>query len=405
MFHPYEPDQAHLFPPSPRDWLPATHLVHFISDTIDQLDIRSIVKSYRDTGTGNLAYHPRLMLKLLVYGYCTGVFASRKVAIHIEENVAFRYLAAGHSPSHRTICRFRQDHLNAFKDLFVQVVQIAGAAGLTKMGTLAVDGTKMKANASKHSAMSYGRMQKEEKRLKHEIAELTKAAQEADEIDDERFGPHFRGDELPAELQRREDRLRCIQEAKQRLEARKSEEDAPKAEAEKRILAQGQRKRGRPRKHPLGEPKPSDQENFTDPDSRIMKDGSGAFQQCYNAQIAVDGKKQIIVSSDVVQSAADNHQLVPMVEAAIAITVAAFGLPIPKLIIEMPSAVAVGMGRSTSATVVSIISQNRSRYPPKFVRSTYEANWSAATPVYRGSQFPTISAFDFIAPVPDRAES
>jgi transposase len=160
MFHPYEPDQAHLFPPSPRDWLPATHLVHFISDTIDQLDIRSIVKSYRDTGTGNLAYHPRLMLKLLVYGYCTGVFASRKVAIHIEENVAFRYLAAGHSPSHRTICRFRQDHLNAFKDLFVQVVQIAGAAGLTKMGTLAVDGTKMKANASKHSAMSYGRMQK-----------------------------------------------------------------------------------------------------------------------------------------------------------------------------------------------------------------------------------------------------
>lgn len=258
-----------------------------------------------------------MMLKLLVYAYCTGVFASRRVAVQIEENVAFRYLAAGHSPSHRTICRFRQDHLSAFKDLFVQVVQIAGASGLTKMGTLAIDGTKMKANASKHAAMSYDRMQKEEKRLEQEIAVLTKAAQKADEIDDERFGPHFRGDELPAELEQREERLRRIQEAKQRLEARKAQEDAPKIEAEKRN-APGQKKtHGRPRKHPLGEPKPRDQENFTDPDSRIMKDGSGAFQQCYNAQIAVDSKKQIIVATDVVQSAADNGQLVPMVEAAI----------------------------------------------------------------------------------------
>ena len=218
------------FPPSPREWLPASHLVHFISDTIDQLDIRSIVEKYRESGTGNLAYHPRMMLKLLVYGYSTGVFASRKIAAQVEENVALRYLAAGHSPSHRTICRFRQEHLDAFKDLFVQVVQIAGASGLTKMGTLAVDGTKMKASASKHAAMSYDRMQKEESQLKRVIAEITKSAQEADELDDERFGPHFRGDELPAELERREERLRRIQEAKKRLEARKAEEDAPATE-------------------------------------------------------------------------------------------------------------------------------------------------------------------------------
>ena len=233
MFHPYEPDQAHLFPPSPREWLPASHLVHFISDTIDQLDLSAIVGQYRESGTGNLAYHPRMMLKLLVYAYSTGVFASRKIAIQIEENVAFRYLAAGHSPSHRTICRFRQEHLGAFKDLFVQVVQIASASGLAKMRTLAVDGTKMKASASKHSAMSYDRMQKEERRLKKEVAELTKAAQKADEIDDERFGPHFRGDELPSELERREERLRRIREAKKGLEARKAKEDAPKIEEEK----------------------------------------------------------------------------------------------------------------------------------------------------------------------------
>ena len=158
QFAPYEPNQQLLLPPSLRDWLPEDHLCYFISDTVDQLDISSIVEKYRAAGSGNVAYHPRLMLKLLIFSYCTGVFSSRKIAGQIEENIAFRVLAAGNSPSHRSICRFRQEHISEFNELFVQVVKIATASGLAKMGTLAVDGTKIKANASKHKAMSYRRM-------------------------------------------------------------------------------------------------------------------------------------------------------------------------------------------------------------------------------------------------------
>ena len=165
QFAPYEPNQQLLLPPSLRDWLPEDHLCYFVSDTVDQLDISSIVGKYRAKGSGNVAYHPRLMLKLLIFSYSTGVFSSRKIARQIEENVAFRVLAAGHSPSHRSVCRFRQEHIAEFNELFVQVVRIATASGLTKMGTLAVDGTKVKANASKHKAMSYGRMKEEEQRL------------------------------------------------------------------------------------------------------------------------------------------------------------------------------------------------------------------------------------------------
>jgi transposase len=174
IFHKYEPDQVLLFPPSPRDWLPEDHLVWFISDAVDELDIGPLLARYRPSGKGNLAYHPRMMLKLLIYGYATGVFSSRKIARQIEENVAFRVLAAGHRPNHRTICRFRERHLEDFEDQFVQVVQIATAAGLAKLGTIALDGSKVKANASKHKAMSYERMQEEERRLAREIRELTR---------------------------------------------------------------------------------------------------------------------------------------------------------------------------------------------------------------------------------------
>lgn len=312
QFAPYEPNQQLLLPPSLRDWLPEDHLCYFISDTVDQLDISSIVDQYRSAGSGNVAYHPRLMLKLLFFGYCTGFFSSRKIAQQIEENVAFRVLAAGQSPSHRSICRFRQEHITEFGELFVQVVEIATASGLTKMGTLAIDGTKIKANASKHKAMSYGRMKSEEKRLRKEIQALIQTAGDVDALEDEQFGPNFRGDEMPEELRRRESRLQVIREAKKRLEERKREEDAEKIEAEKK----SEKKRGSKRKHPLGKPKDSDQENFTDPESRIMKGGSGAFEQCYNAQTAVDGDSQIIVAADVTQCAADNGQLIPMLDAA-----------------------------------------------------------------------------------------
>ncbi len=316
IFAPYEPNQQLLLPPSLRDWLPEDHLCYFISDTVDQLDITSIVKKYRAGGSGNVPYHPRLMLKLLIYGYSTGVFSSRRIARHIEENVAFRVLAADQSPSHRSICRFRQEHVSEFNDLFIQVVEIAVASGLAKMGTLAIDGTKIKANASKHKAMSYGRMKEEEKRLRGEIQALVKAADDVDALEDVQFGPNFRGDEIPQELRRRENRLKVIKEAKKRLEERKREEDAEKIEAEKK-REKDEKKPGPKRKHPLGKPKDTDQENFTDPDSRIMPKGSAGFDQSYNAQTAVDGDNQIIVAAAVTQCAADCAELLPTLDEAI----------------------------------------------------------------------------------------
>ena len=310
-FHAYDPNQQLLLPPSLRDWLPEGHLCHFVSDTVDQLDIRGILEKYRDGGKGELAYHPRLLLKILIYSYATGVFASRRIAAQLHENVALRILSAGQFPSHRTICRFRQEHLEQFNNLFVQIVQIAKASGIAKLGTIAVDGSKVKANASKHKAMSYGRMKDEEKRLKREIRELTRAAQEIDELEDKKYGPDFRGDELPEELQRREDRLRVIQEAKKRLEERKLAE--AEEEEEQRRKAKGKQS-GKPKRKPKsGVPKDKDQENFTDPDSRIMKRGT-EYQQSYNAQIAVDSASRLIVATNVGQCAADSVELLPMVD-------------------------------------------------------------------------------------------
>lgn len=315
FFRPYEPDQQFLLPPSLRDWLPEGHLAYFISDTVDQFDLSEIVSSYRAEGKGNVAYHPALMCKLLLYGYATGVFSSRKIAQACETDIAFRLLAAEDAPSHRTLARFRKSHLPAFEALFIQVVGIAQSAGLVTLGTLAIDGSKVRANASKHKAMSYERMKKEEKRLKKEIRALTARAEGVDAAEDEEFGEDLRGDEIPDELKRREDRLRVIRAAKKRLEERKKAEDAEKLAEEERRKAAGEPRKGRKRKHPLGKPKPKDQESFTDPDSRIMK-GNEGFQQSYNTQIAVDGQDGIIVAADVGQNAADTAALVPMIDAA-----------------------------------------------------------------------------------------
>jgi hypothetical protein len=187
--------------------------------THEQLDIDPLLR-YRMWGKGELPYPPKVMLRLLIYAYCTGTFSSRRIAVQIEENIAFRVLAAGLKPSHRTICRIREENLDEFKRLFVQVVQIAQEAGLVKMGVIAIDGTKVKADASKHKAMCYDRMLTEEKRLREEIAKLTRTAESQDEIDDKAFGPNFRGDELPVELSRRKERLATITSAKKRLEER-----------------------------------------------------------------------------------------------------------------------------------------------------------------------------------------
>jgi transposase len=308
----YEPDQTLLLPPSLRDWLSEDHLAFFISDTIDALDLSAFEARYGDAGPGNQAFDPRMMLKVLVYAYATGTFSSRKIAAKLEEDVAYRVLAADNFPAHRTISDFRQRHLPEFRDLFVQIVQTAQEVGLVKLGTVAVDGSKVKANASKHKAMSYKRMKEEEKRLRKEIRELLGRAKRTDSEEDKQYGKDLRGDELPVELTRREDRLRTIQAARQRLEARQQEIDQEEGREPGDQDRTG--KPGRPFKRAFGEPEETAQENFTDPDSRIMKRGSSGFAQCYNGQIAVDEAEQIIVATEVTQSASDVQELIPLME-------------------------------------------------------------------------------------------
>ena len=315
-----DPNQGFLLPPSLRDWLPEGHLAWFISDTVDQLDVDGFLERYRVCGSGEQAYPPRVMLRILLYAYSTGVFSSRKIAAKLETDVAFRVLASGLFPDFRTICRFRTRHRTDFESVFVQVVQIAQASGLVKMGTIAIDGSKVRANASKHRAMSYERMKSEEKRLRRQIRKIVAASKKQDRLDDDEFGPDFRGDELPEELRRRKERLKVIQQARASLEARKAqearEEDERKASQAEEEGREPPKERPELRKHPKGKPKPKDQENFTDPQSRIMKSGSGAFEQCYNAQIAVDADHQVIVAAMVGQNAADNHHLLPTLDQA-----------------------------------------------------------------------------------------
>jgi len=285
-------------------------LAYFISDTIEALDLSGFFERYEGDGRRNRPYHPEMMVKVLVYAYATGVFSSRKIAKKIEEGVAFRVLAGENFPSHRTICDFRHDHLEEFSKLFVQVVQMARESGMAKLGTVAVDGSKVKANASRHKAMSYGRMRQEEKRLRREIAALLGQAEAQDAEEDRLYGEDLRGDELPEELRRREDRLRVIQAAKKRLEARQAEADRKKG----RKVGDGRKSpRGGPNfARDFGVPEDKAQENFTDPESRIMKSSQG-FEQCYNGQIAVDEDHQIIVATGLSNNAADAGELKPMI--------------------------------------------------------------------------------------------
>jgi transposase len=296
------------------DWLPEKHLAFFISEVVDEMDLSAFYEPLEQGDPrGKQPFHPAMMLKILIYAYATGTFSSRRIAQKIEEDVAFRVLAAGNFPHHRTICDFRRDHLQKFVELFKQVVLIAKNSGLIKLGRVAIDGTKVKANASRHKAMSYDRMKQEEKRLESEIEELLKQAERTDRKEDQEYGSEKRGDELPEELQRRESRLKTIREAKKRLEERQAEEDRQKG----RYEGDGGRpngKKGHPYKKEFGQPKDKAQENFTDPQSRIMKSGNG-FEQSYNAQVCVDEAQQIIVAAGLTNCAADNAQLIPMVEA------------------------------------------------------------------------------------------
>ena len=312
-FRPYAPDQATLLPPSARDWLPEKHLAYFVSDTVDALDLSGFYGFYDGDGRRNSPFDPRMMVKLLVYGYATGTFSSRKIAKKLHEDVGFRVLCAENFPAHRTIADFRERHLGEFHALFVQVVQTAQEVGLVKLGSVAVDGTKVKASASKHKAMSYGRMKQEQERLEGEIRELTQRAAQVDAEEDARHGAENSGEEIPEELRRREQRVAKIEEAVKRLRERQAEEDRAQGRKEPEEGAPPAVGSEEKSKRPFGEPEDKKQDNFTDPQSRIMKTSSG-FEQCYNGQLAVDGDSRLIVAATITQSAADSGQLIGMVE-------------------------------------------------------------------------------------------
>jgi transposase len=282
-FRPYSPGQSFLLPPSPLEWLPEGHLARFILDLVKELDLTKIYAHYERELRGYPPHHPLMMVALLLYGYCVGVPSSRKIERKTHEDVAFRVIAGGEHPDHTRISEFRRVHLGALAELFVQVLKLCQKAGLVKLGMVALDGTKVKANASKHKAMSYDRMQKEEQRLRGKVAELLAAAEKADAAEDAEHGAGRRGDELPEELQRTQDRLKKIREAKAALEAeakqRKQEEQAAKDDEDP---PPGPRETPLPtHKVPTtaeGTPTDKAQRNFTDPDSRIMKTGDGYVQ-------------------------------------------------------------------------------------------------------------------------------
>jgi transposase len=298
-YRPYLPDQEFLLPPSLRDWLPENHLVYFVSDVVDNLNLSAMDAVYGDEQRGQPPYDPRMMTKLLVYGYCVGLFSSRRIQQRLTEDIAFRVLAAGNTPNFRTISDFRKIHLATLEGLFEQVLKIALEAGAMKLGRVALDGTKVKANASKHKAMSYDRMKEKERQIRAEVRELLAQAEVADSEEDAQYGADQRGDELPEELQRRETRLKKIREAKRALEERARQ----KAEAEGKAGEEVKQ----------AKPADKDQFNFTDPESRIMKGGDG-FVQGYNAQAAVEPALQLIVGQSVTQAANDKEQVEPMVQ-------------------------------------------------------------------------------------------
>jgi len=314
-------------PPSLEDWLPEGHLARFVAEVAETLDLSAIYAVYEaGDGRGLAAYDPRMMVRVLLYGYCRGVASSRRIERATYEDVAFRYLAADQHPDHDTIAAFRQEQLANLSQLFVEVLRLCQRAGLVKLGQVALDGTKLKANASKHKAMSYERMGEAEKKLEAEVKALLEEAARVDAEEDGKYGKGRRGDELPGELARRETRLRKIREAKAALE-REARERAEEAmarveaqlkEREKKEEEQGRKMGGRAPQAPDPEeakPEPKAQRNFTDPDSRIMKDGATKeFVQAYNAQAAVDSKAQVIVAAEVTQAANDKKQLAPMLE-------------------------------------------------------------------------------------------
>ena len=300
----------YLFPPSISDWLPENHLARFVVEVVDQLDLSELTSQY--AGRGSKAHHPAVLLSLLIYGYATGVFSSRKIERATHDSIAFRYLAANTHPDHDTIATFRRRFLPQLEALFVQVLLLAREMKLMKLGRIALDGTKVKANASKHKALSYGHLKKIEAQLKAEVSALTAQAEAADQT------PVADGMDIPAEISRRETRLEALAAAKVKIEERAQErferEQAEYQQKQTKRQAQrdtGKKPRGREPKPPLPGPRDKDQINLTDEESRIMPVSGGGFDQCYNAQASVDTDTMLVVSTHMTQATNDKQQIEP----------------------------------------------------------------------------------------------
>ena len=312
-------NQQLLLPPDLREWLPADHLAYYISDVVESLDLSGILKVYEaGDGRGRPPYHPAMMVKLLIYGYCTGKMSSRKLEQATHEDVPFRVLSCNQHPDHDSIAGFRKRHLQELGRLFVQVLQLCEQAGLVKLGHVAIDGSKIKANASKYQSLSYARMKDAEQELAAEVERLLGAAQRIDEEEDELYGPGKRGDELPEELRDPETRLARIRGLIAELEAEaKAAAEQERAEKEKPEVGAKSYRRRKWETSDQGQivPLPKSKRNLTDPDSRMMKDlVTQSYQQGYNVQIGVDAQAQIIVGARVVQAGNDQQQLVPVLQ-------------------------------------------------------------------------------------------
>jgi transposase len=351
-----------LLPPSVEDWLPRDHLARFVVDIIDQLDLSTLSGQYR--GSGSAPYHPTVMLGLLIYGYATGVYSSRRIEAATHDSIAFRFIATNQQPDHDSLCTFRKRFLKEIEALFVQVLVIARQMKLLKLGTIALDGTKIHANASRHNALSHGHAQRIEAQLEAEVKQMLARAEAADQA------PLPRGMSMPAELARREERLAAIRQAKAQIEARAAERDArEKADFDAKMKAReekttrtGKKPGGKPPAPPSAGVRPSDQINLTDADSRIMPATGKGFEQSYNAQAAVDTESLLVVASDIAQVATDKQQVAPMLEALA-------GLPdelgrVKRLLADNGFFSAANVGRCEEARIEPLLAAGRDGHHP-----------------------------------------
>ena len=313
-FRPIDRSTDYLLPPSVQEWLPESHLARYVVDVVEGLDLSALERVY--AGRGSDAYHPALLLSLLIYGYATGTHSSRKIERATYDSLAFRFIACDRHPDHDTLATFRRRFGKEFAAIFIQVLQVARENQLSRFGTVSLDGTKLRANASKHSALSHGHAEKIEAQLKAEVQEMLKLAEAADR------SPLPEGIDLPEEIKRREDRLAAIAAAKAKNEAREKERfereqaeyEAKLAKPKAKETATSKKPGGKPPAAPTAGPRPDDQINLTDDESRIMKVAGGGFEQCYNAQAAVDADSMLVLAPRVTQAGNDKEQVAPMVE-------------------------------------------------------------------------------------------